>query len=144
MEINFSAPIVPFEGLGGIKLYSTRTELTNLLELEGTESEVINDNWIKYNVQNSVELFFHRGNNKLFRITTLDDYKGLLFGKIGVGTNEKEMLHAEQSFVYDDFEEVWESPKGVFIEMDAETNLVRWISVYIKEMDMDNFEDAEW
>lgn len=144
MKINFSAPIVPFEGLGGIKLYSTRTELKNLLELEGTESEVINDNWIKYDVQNSVELFFHRGNNKLFRITTLEDYKGLLFGKIGVGTNEKEMLHAEPSFVYDDFEEVWESPKGVFIEMDAETNLVRWISVYIKEIDMDNFEDAEW
>lgn len=144
MKINFSAPIVPFEGLGGIKLYSTRAELKNLLELEGTESEVINDNWIKYDVQNSVELFFHRGNNKLFRITTLEDYKGLLFGKIGVGTNEKEMLHAEPSFVYDDFEEVWESPKGVFIEMDAETNLVRWISVYIKEIDMDNFEDAEW
>lgn len=144
MKIDYSAPIVPFDGLGGIKLYSTRTELENLLELEGRQAEIINDNWIKYDVQNSVELFFHRENNKLFRITTLDEYKGLLFEKIGVGTNEEEMLRAEPSFTYDDFEEVWESPKGVFIEMDAETNLVRWISVYIREMDMENFEEGKW
>ncbi len=50
----------------------------------------------------------------------------------------------EPSFIYDDFEEVWESDKGVFIEMDAETNKVRWISVYISELDLENFEDCKW
>ena len=44
------------------------------------------------------------------------------------------MLKFEPSFIYDDFEEVWESDKDVFIEMDAETNKVRWISVYIPEV----------
>ena len=89
-------------------------------------------------------LFFHLKNNKLFRITALDNYKGKLFGKIGVGTIEKELLEAEPSFVYDEFEEVWESPKGVFVEMDAETNTVRWISVYIRELDNETFEEAKW
>lgn len=56
----------------------------------------------------------------------------------------EEMLQVEPSFLYDEFEEVWESPKGVFVEMDAETNRVRWISVYIKELDSDNFERAFW
>lgn len=135
MLLDILAPIVPFEGFGKIKLYSTRNELQELLKNDVTNSEIINNDWIRYDIQNSIELFFHLKNNKLFRITTLDNYKGKLFGKIGVGTTEKELLEAEPSFVYDEFEEVWESPKGVFVEMDAETNTVRWISVYIRELD---------
>lgn len=144
MLLDISAPIVPFEGLGGIKLYSTRDELKELLEKEDTKSEVIHNDWIRYDIQNSVELFFHLKNNKLFRITTLDNYQGKLFGRIGVGTTENELLEAEPSFIYDDFEEVWESEKGIFIETDAESNIVKWISVYIKELNNENFEDANW
>ena len=144
MLLDISAPIVPFEGLGGIKLYSTRDELKELLEKEDTKSEVIHNDWIRYDIQNSVELFFHLKNDKLFRITTLDNYKGKLFGRIGVGTTENELLEAEPSFIYDDFEEVWESEKGIFIETDAESNIVKWISVYIKELNNENFEDANW
>lgn len=144
MLLDISAPIVPFEGLGGIKLYSTRDELKELLEKEDTKLKVIHNDWIRYDIQNSVELFFHLKNNKLFRITTLDNYQGKLFGRIGVGTTENELLEAEPSFIYDDFEEVWESEKGIFIETDAESNTVKWISVYIKELDNENFEIANW
>ena len=144
MLLDIRAPIVPFKGFGKIKLYSTRNQVQELLEGKAVKSEIINNEWIRYDIQNSIELFFHLKNNKLFRITTLDNYKGKLFGKIGVGTTEKELLEAEPSFVYDDFEEVWESKKGVFVEMDAETNTVRWISVYIKELNDENFEEANW
>ena len=144
MLLDITAPIIPFKGFGEIKLYSTRDELSDLLSLNNVEAIVINENWILYDIQNSVELFFHLGNDILFRITTLDNYKGKLFEKISVGTTEEEMLKIEPSFVYDDFEEVWESDKGVFIEMDAETNKVRWISVYISELDLENFEDCKW
>ena len=144
MLLDIRAPIVPFKGFGKIKLYSTRNQVQELLEGKAVKSEIINNDWIRYDIQNSIELFFHLKNNKLFRITTLDNYKGKLFGKIGVGTTEMELLEAEPSFVYDDFEEVWESKKGVFVEMDAETNTVRWISVYIKELNDENFEEANW
>ena len=144
MLLDIRAPIVPFKGFGKIKLYSTRNQVQELLEGKAVKSEIINNDWIRYDIQNSIELFFHLKNNKLFRITTLDNYKGKLFGKIGVGTTEKELLEADPSFVYDDFEEVWESKKGVFVEMDAETNTVRWISVYIKELNDENFEEANW
>ena len=144
MLLDIRAPIVPFKGFGKIKLYSTRNQVQELLEGKAVKSEIINNDWIRYDIQNSIELFFHLKNNKLCRITTLDNYKGKLFGKIGVGTTEKELLEAEPSFVYDDFEEVWESKKGVFVEMDAETNTVRWISVYIKELNDENFEEANW
>lgn len=144
MLLDITAPIIPFKGLGKIKLYSTRDELKDLLLSDNVQANVINDNWIRYDIQNSVELFFHLKNDKLFRITTLDGYKGKLFEKIGVGTTEFELLKVDSSFVYDDFEEVWESDKGVFIEMDAETNKVRWISVYIPELNSENFEDCKW
>lgn len=144
MLIDITAPIIPFKGFGGIKLYSTRDELKDLLEMEGVTSKIIFDDWIQYDIRNDIELLFHLKNNKLFRITTLDNYKGKLFEKIGVGTTEEEMLKIEPSFIYDDFEEVWESEKGIFIETDAETNLVRWISVYIKEVNEEGFEDAKW
>ncbi len=144
MRLDITAPIIPFEGFGEIKLYSTRNELRELLEMEGVTSKIIFDDWIQYDIQNSLELLFHLKNNKLFRITTLDNYKGKLFEKIGVGTTQEELLKIEPSFIYDDFEEVWESDKGVFIEMDAETNTVRWISVYIKELDLESFEQANW
>lgn len=144
MLLDISAPIVPFKGFGEIRLYNTRDELHELLKKEDVESEIIHNNWIRYDIQNSVELFFHLKNNKLFRLTTLDNYQGKLFEKIGVGTTEKELLEVEPTFVYDDFEEVWESEKGIFIEMDAETNTVRWISIYIKEIDNEDFEEANW
>ena len=71
MLLDISAPIVPFEGFGEIKLYRTRDELHELLEGEAVEAEIINNDWIRYDIQNSVELFFHLKNNNLFRITTL-------------------------------------------------------------------------
>lgn len=117
MLLDIAAPIIPFKGFGEIKLYSTRDELSDLLSLNNVEAMVINENWIRYDIQNSIELFFHLGNNKLFRITTLDNYKGRLFEKIGVGTTEQEMLEFEPSFVYNEFEEVWESDKVVLIEI---------------------------
>lgn len=57
MILDVSAPIVPFEGLGKIKRYSTRDELRELLENGDVESEVIHGDWIRYDVHNSVELF---------------------------------------------------------------------------------------
>ena len=143
MHLDIYAPIIPFEGFGEIKLYSTRDELKELLEKQNVSETVVNE-WIRYDIDNSIELFFHSKNNKLFRITTLDNYKGMLFGKIGVKTSKEEMLKVEPTFVYDEFEEVWESPKGVFIEMDAETDVVRWISIYIPELDSEEFEECNW
>lgn len=144
MLLDNIAPIIPYIGLGNIRLYSTKDELVDLLLLDNVEIKIINDRWIRYDIQNSVELFFHLKNNKLFRITTLENYKGMLFEKIGVGTTTEEMLNVEPSFIFNDFEEVWESDKGVFIETDAETNKVKWISVYIPELNLEDFEDCKW
>lgn len=144
MIINKFAPIVPYKSMGNIKLYSTREDLKDILSQDGVESMVINNQWIRYDIQDTIELFFHLQNDKLFRITSLDRYKGKLFDKISIGTTEDEMLQVEPTFIYNDFEEVWESEKGAFIEMDAKTNTVRWISIYIPELDNEEFEQCQW
>lgn len=143
MKLDITAPIIPFEGLGGIKLYSTREELKDILSLDGVESEIKRSGWIEYRIQNSVALTFHLTNNKLFRIVALDNYQGKLFGKIGIGTTEEEMLAIEPSFVFEDFEEVWESEKGVIAETLCATSSIWRIIVYIPEMMSDDFYDVE-
>ena len=144
MFLDIKAPIIPFKGMGGIKLYSTMTELSYLLLLGREMTKPSDGNWITYHLLNSVELLFHRKNSKLFLMRTLDGYEGKLFGKIGVGTKEEEFLKIEPSFIYDDFEEVWESSKGVYIETDPVTHGARWISVFIPETTLPDFEDGNW
>lgn len=103
MLLDKMAPIIPYIGLGDIKLYSTREELRDLLSLDGVDSMMITENWIRYDICNTVELFFHLGNDKLFRISTLDNYQGKLFEKIGVGTTTEDIFKLDSSFVYNEF-----------------------------------------
>ena len=143
MEIDINAPIIPYRGLGGINLYSTREELNELLVADGVKVHVY-DNWIEYDIQDKIALTFHLTNEKLLRISTLKEYKGKLFDKICVGMPEEEIPKADSSFVYNDFEEFWESDKGVSIVTDVITHRVLWIAVYISEWGSKGFEEGEW
>lgn len=142
--INKDAPIMPFEEMGEIRLYATIRELRKLLESRNVKGVLLNNLWVRYEVENTLYLFFHLLNGKLFKITTLENYRGKLFDKIGVGMTTEELLNADYGFVYDDFEEVFESEKGVFLETNPETNKITFISIYIKELDDEDFEDGNW
>ena len=150
-NIDINAPIIPYEGLGGIKLYSTIRDFKEIIkDKDGfiSEDEVIaevqHNDWIRYEIKGIMYLFFHLCNGKLFKITTLRGYKGKLFGSISVDSTEEEFLKIEPTFVYDDFEEVFETPKGAFIMTDPITTKATWISVFIKEIDDDDFDEANW
>lgn len=144
MNIDANAPIEPYIGIGGIKLYSTMDELNNVLSLPETKKMKIAKYWVRYDIGNLVTLFFHTKNKKLFKICTQSDYKGKLFNLIGVGTNIQTMIQCDSELTYDEFEEIWESPKGYFIETDVDTDCATWISVFIKELNDDNFDNACW
>ncbi|MFR3730678.1 hypothetical protein [Lacrimispora sp.] len=143
--VDINKPIIPWEGMGGISLYSTIKETRELLENTQLVSGILLNNlWVRYEIKDTMYLFFHLVNGKLFKITTLDNYKGKLFGNIGVGTLESDLLKYEPTFIYDDFEEVYETPKGAFLETDPISRKVTQISVYIKELDSNDFENANW
>ena len=144
---NVYAPIIPYEGLGGIKLYSTLSELEPLLKSYNAEADsyLPYKDWIRYEIRDTAYLFFHNKNGKLWQMTALENYKGKLFGNIGVGITEKELLQIDNSFVFDEGVESFSSPKGAFIETEVHTTQKAYaISVYVKERDNPDFEEGKW
>jgi hypothetical protein len=142
--IDLNAPIIPWEGMGGIKLYSHISQFFDTIDNLDESDVLLGKFLIRYELESSVDLWFNLMNSKLFKITALEDYKGKLFGNIHIGMHIDDVLKIEPSFVYDDFEEVYCSPKGIFIETDPEKNTVLWISVYVKELDNEDFERGNW
>lgn len=142
--VDLNAPIVPWEGMGGIKLYSNISCFYSGIKHLMKDPTVVGKFLIKYEIDDSVDLWFNILNGKLFKITALKNYKGKLLGRIFIGMHIDEVLRIEPSFVYDDFEEVYCSPKGIFIETDPVKHTVLWISVYIKELDNEDFERGNW
>ncbi|WP_257204963.1 hypothetical protein [Shouchella clausii] len=142
--INLEAPIVPWKGMGGIKLYSHINEFYSIIEQYGKQPKLLGKYLIRYEIDNSLDLWFNLLNGKLFKITATSNYNGTLFNKIRVGMHIDEVLKIEPSFEYDDFEEVYCSSKGIFIETDPVEHTVLWISVYVKELDNEDFERGNW
>lgn len=142
--INLDAPIIPWQGMANIKLYTQLRDLKNLLKEENAKAFLYDNFLVRYEISNKIYLFFSLINGKLFKITTLETYTGKLFNKIHVGMHIDEVLKIEPSFVYDDFEEVYVSPKGIFIETDPVKHTVLWISIFIKEFEEEIFETGNW
>lgn len=140
--IDIYAPIIPYEGLGGIKLYSTMKDLRNIITGKNVVPEVIFNEWIRFNVDDFVSLEFDLFNGKLFRIGALENYKGTLFDKIYIGLPEEDLLKIEPTFVYDDFEEVYISPKCTVVETFEQK--VDCISVYIPGAMTAKFGEEDW
>ena len=142
--IDNNSPIVPWEGLGGFKLYSHISQFYDLIANMDEKSRLFTTFFIRYEIKESVDLWFNLMNGKLFKITALKDFKGLLSNKIHIGMHIDEVLQVEPSFEYDDFEEVYVSSKGIYIETDPVEHTVLWISVFVKEIDNDDFERGYW
>lgn len=131
------APIIPYVGIGGLKLDLTKEEAERVIggPLK-EEEEYFDGRWSRYTVENLLHLFFDNRKNRLFKITTLPEYRGKLFEKIGTDTDEADLLRLEPTLVYDDFEEVYVSEeKGVFIETDLQSEKAVWISVFVRDLE---------
>ncbi len=142
--IDLSAPIIPFESMGGIKLYQTIKDLKPILEQRNVKEAFVYKFVVSYEIENQISLWFNLLNGKLYKIIALKDYTGVLLDKIRIGMHINEVLEIEPSFVYEDFEEVYVSDKGIYIETDPETNNVLWVSVFVKEIDDIDFEEGNW
>lgn len=59
MSIDINAPIVPFEGMGGIKLYAKLEDLNDILSQEGVIMKKMHP-WIRFQIRDAMYLFFHK------------------------------------------------------------------------------------
>ncbi|EAD5507282.1 hypothetical protein EPL28_04865 [Listeria monocytogenes] len=103
--IDINAPIIPWKEAGGIKLYSTIRDVKEIVEDKDVSGVLLNKFWVRYEIKDEVFLFFHLLNGKLFKITTLKNYKGQLFDNVQYGMSAQAQLAAHPDFIYDDFEE---------------------------------------
>lgn len=141
--IDNNAPIIPWIGMGQVELYSSIEKLQHLINIDQPTS-ILGKYLVRYEINEIVDLWFNLNNGKLFKITALKNYTGMLFNKIHIGMKIDDVLKIEPSFKYDDFEEVYVSNKGIYIETDPIDNTVLWISVFIKEIDSEEFEIGNW
>lgn len=139
-----NAAIVPWEEMGGIKLYSHISEFYEIISNLNDSDALLGKSLVRYEIKDEIHLWFNLFNGKLFKITTLKNYTGKLFDVIYIGMPIDRVLEIEPSFEYDDFEEVYCSPKGIYIETDPVKNTLLRISVYIKEIDDEDFEKGNW
>jgi len=58
MKIDKCAPIIPYVEMGKIKLYSSMSELSDIIA--NSNENILNDFWVRYDVYNVLSLSFHR------------------------------------------------------------------------------------
>ena len=115
MTVDVNAPIIPYTSMGGIRLYAKLADFTTLFTEADTFYTLLPANWARYEIDDSIMLFFDLANGKLFKITTQEGYKGKLPNGIGVGDTIAEMLAVDPELKFDEFEEVWISPSGYYV-----------------------------
>ena len=126
------APILPFEGLGGIKLGNTKRDVEAMCERSLGEAMMLFDGkWSRYQMGDLIMLFFEEKGGTLIKITALPQYRGTLFGKIGTGFPIRELMAMDHTFQYDEFEEIcYSDERGVEIDAPSLDGNAEWISVY--------------
>ena len=130
------APIIPFVGMGGIRLGATKEDVEEILgetlknpimQFDGKRS--------RYDLDNLL-LFFEEKTGQLIMMTTQAGYKGKLFSRFDVNSTVEELMDYDSSFVFDEFEELCSSEKlGVDIDASSPRGRTDWISVYVKDID---------
>lgn len=145
--------IKPYVGLDFLKLYSNLEDVKSDLILKQINfEELIYDNSdcdVKYNwhvlvVDDSVSLFFSEGNFKLFKICISNDCEAKLPNGIRLGMNMNDAQNIDSTIVYDEFEEIYLSVNGYWVEDNVETDEVLSITVFVKEINDDNFLQCDW
>lgn len=144
--------IIPFEGLGQIKLLSSLDDVKKILTQnkikytteyqsnKGCNPEVP---WTKLCIDNSITLIFAK--NKLFEIYCIGKFSGTLPNGIKLGMKMDEALRINSTLKFDDWNEDYSSDNGYWIEDNLDDNTILSISVFIKEiLDDKIFFKYEW
>ena len=144
--------IIPYEGTESIALYTVLEDVRTMLKGEGYtfQQEVWkatpdDPNPFTVIIIDGVMSLFFAKNMKLFKIILWENYQGCLPNGIypRMPLVEAQVIDPELSF--DDWNEVYLSPAGYWLEDNLDTKEVMSISVFIKELDDDDlFDSCAW
>ena len=149
--IDLTTPIIPYVGTGLFKLNSSPDEVKALLKEHGmTYDEEINVNrynpkdppWIIVEIDNVMELFFAK--NRLFKIVLKGNFSGNLPNGINLYTAIEDAQKIDPNLAFDDWDEIYISTGGYWVDYDDDTRKLCWIAIFIPALERDDFFDYKW
>lgn len=149
--IDLTTPIIPYVGTGIFKLDSSPDEIKTLLKkYDVLYNEEINVNrynpkdppWIIVEIVNVMELFFAK--NRLFKIVLKGNFSGNLPNGINLDTTIDDARKIDPNITFDDWDEIYISTNGYWVEYDEDTKKLCWIAIFIPALERDDFFDYKW
>jgi len=152
--LDLTTPIIPYEGTGIFKLNAHYNDFKKLLEVEkisyneevrkyGDKSPQWNILWIYDDGENEVmEFFFAKG--RLFKIILKGNFKGNLPNGVNLDTTIDDAKKMDSTLKFNDWEEIFESQNGYWVDYDEETKKLSWITIFIPAAESDDFYNYNW
>lgn len=147
-----NSKIEPFIGVGDFKLYMTVEEAKAIIrklkakfstELWSNKGCSPNVPWLIIRVENSINLFFAK--NRLFKIYVENDFVGKMDNGICINMPMEKVFEKDPTLEFDDWNEVYQSKNGYWIEDNLDDKTVLTISVFIPEiLDDEIFDSYDW
>ena len=149
--IDLTTPIIPYVGTGLFKLNSSPDEVKALLKEHGmTYDEEIMVNrynpkdppWIIIEIENVMEFFFAK--DRLFKIILKGKFRGNLPNGINLYTAIEDAQKIDPNLAFDDWDEIYISTGGYWVDYDDDTRKLCWIAIFIPALERDDFFDYKW
>lgn len=148
---NLKATIVPFEGVGDLKLYATYEETVKVLQ--ASETYFQEENWEDYTgesgeplkiivVPDYMMLYFTKG--KLYKISALHDYQGKLPNDVCVGMDLEKAQGLDDGLKFDEKDQMYTSTLGYIVEDNLDRHCIESIIIFIKELNTPDFKAGNW
>lgn len=143
--------IVPYKGIDTIKLGMTLSEVREYLKKNRIPfNQTMDSNkdctppipWIYISIEDSLSMSFVK--DVLFEMSFEGNYLGRLTNGVGVGTDMEALEGIDSSLEYNDDDEMFVSDGGYWIIDDIDTGKIKTITVFLEEVDSDDFFDYEW
>lgn len=147
--IDLTTPIVPYKGTGIFELNAScdeiKAHLENLNAAYDESTLAANDTdppWTILDIGGNFELFFAK--NRLFKIILKGNFTGSLPNGINLNTTIDDAEEIDPTLEFDDWEEIYESANGYWLEDDLQTRRLRWITIFIPALERDDFFNYDW
>ena len=147
--IDLSTPIIPYVGTGVFKLDSYYDEIKSLLS-EGNisyeekilEATDVDPPWTIIEIENVMELFFAK--DRLFKIILKGKFSGNLPNGISLDTTIDDAQKIDPTLAFDDWDEIYISNEGYWVDYDDDTRKLCWITIFIPALERDDFFEYKW
>ena len=143
--------IVPYKGIDTIKLGMTLSDVREYLKKNRIPfNQTMDSNkdctppipWIYISIEDSLSMSFVK--DVLFEMSFEGNYLGRLTNGVCVGTDMEVLEGIDSSLEYNDDDEMFVSDGGYWIIDDIDTGKIKTITVFLEEVDSDDFFDYEW